>query len=175
MSSVLILGGGVTGLAAGRASGAPVYEARDAPGGICASYYMKPGGNERLRSRPDDASTYRFEIGGGHWIFGGDPAAKRLMRRLVPMQAYRRQSAVYLPSRDLRVPYPLQNHLSRFDDDVAGDRFAPRHQCRDVPCGEVRDRVLDHLAERGVAHLRAFRGVVRRVRYLMRRVGRMPN
>ena len=139
MSSVLILGGGVTGLAAGRASGAPVYEARDAPGGICASYYMKPGGSERLRSRPDDTSTYRFEIGGGHWIFGGDPAAKRLMRRLVPMQAYRRQSAVYLPSRDLRVPYPLQNHLSRFDDDVAASALTDMVDAPDEPRATMDD------------------------------------
>lgn len=34
-----ILGAGVTGLAAGWASGLDLYEAEQAPGGICCSYY----------------------------------------------------------------------------------------------------------------------------------------
>lgn len=119
MADIFVLGGGITGLAAGYASGRPVFEARDAPGGICASYYMEPGAETRRAQRPQDRGTYRFEIGGGHWIFGGDPAAKRFLRQLAPMKSYRRQSAVYLPARDLRVPYPLQNHLSAFPDDVA--------------------------------------------------------
>lgn len=119
MSDCFILGGGVTGLAAGIASGAPVFEARSSPGGICASYYVEPGTSERLSERPGDRPTYRFEIGGGHWIFGGDRAAKRFLRRLVPMKRYHRQSAAYLPERDLRVPYPLQNHLSCFPDEFA--------------------------------------------------------
>jgi len=118
MAESFVLGGGITGLAAGYASGCPVFEARDTPGGICASYYMEPGAETRHAQRPQDRATYRFEIGGGHWIFGGDPAAKRFLRQLAPMQSYRRQSAVYLPARDLRVPYPLQNHLSAFPDDV---------------------------------------------------------
>ena len=39
----IILGGGMTGLAAGMTSGGPVYEASNAPGGICSSYYVRPG------------------------------------------------------------------------------------------------------------------------------------
>ena len=39
--SVVILGAGVTGLAAGVASGAPVFEAVETPGGICSSYYVR--------------------------------------------------------------------------------------------------------------------------------------
>jgi len=39
----MILGAGMTGLAAGRASGFPVYEAEETPGGICSSYYVRPG------------------------------------------------------------------------------------------------------------------------------------
>ncbi len=70
----LILGAGVTGLAAGYASGLPVYEAASAPGGICSSYYVRPGSTQRLSQAPADGEAYRFEIGGGHWIFGGDPA-----------------------------------------------------------------------------------------------------
>src|ERR1700730_8245413 len=53
-----VVGGGMTGLAAGMASGFTVLEGRGCPGGMCASY-LKDG--------------YAFEIGGGHWIFGGDP------------------------------------------------------------------------------------------------------
>jgi len=40
---VLILGAGMTGLAAGYASGLPVYEAAEWPGGICSSYCVRPG------------------------------------------------------------------------------------------------------------------------------------
>ena len=38
-----ILGGGITGLAAGLSSGLPVLEAAPEPGGICSSYYVRPG------------------------------------------------------------------------------------------------------------------------------------
>ena len=55
-----IIGGGMTGLATGMASGFGVLERLDHPGGICASY---------------ERDGYRFELGGGHWIFGGDPTS----------------------------------------------------------------------------------------------------
>ena len=71
--STLILGGGMTGLAAGVVSQLPVYEAQNVPGGICSSYYLAKGIEEPLFKAPDDQEAYRFEIGGGHWIFGGDP------------------------------------------------------------------------------------------------------
>lgn len=121
MSDCIVLGGGITGLAAGYASGYPVYEARQAPGGICASYYMKPGDATRLHQRPAEEPAYRFEIGGGHWIFGGDPAIKRFMAELTPLQQYERHSGVYLPSREKHIPYPLQNHLHCFGDEVASE------------------------------------------------------
>jgi protoporphyrinogen oxidase len=110
-SPVAILGGGMTGLAAGWASGLPVYEAEAAPGGICSSYYLRPGTEERLPESPPDQEAYRFEIGGGHWIFGGDPAVLRLIRKLAPAAVYERKSSVFFPDQDLYVPYPLQNHL----------------------------------------------------------------
>ncbi len=119
MQSTLILGAGVTGLAAGYASGWPVYEAAATPGGICSSYYVRPGTTERLPRAPDDGEAYRFEIGGGHWIFGGDPAVLRFIRRLAPVQTYQRRSGVYF-RRDARyVPYPLQYHLAHLGEDVA--------------------------------------------------------
>lgn len=69
----VILGGGMTGLAAGYASGLPIYEASERPGGICSSYYSRPGDSTSYAQPPADGEAYRFELGGGHWIFGGDP------------------------------------------------------------------------------------------------------
>ena len=115
----IILGAGMTGLAAGYASGLPVYEAQEAPGGICSSYYVRPGSDKRLHVAPEDGEAYRFEIGGGHWIFGGDPLVLRFIRSLTPVKSYRRRSVVFFPDRDLFVPYPIQNHLRYLGQKVA--------------------------------------------------------
>jgi protoporphyrinogen oxidase len=107
----LILGGGMTGLAAALASGAPVMEAADGPGGICSSYYVRPGDTERLHAPPKDGEAYRFELGGGHWIFGGDPTVLRFIRELAPTQQYARSSAVFFQEDARYVDYPIQNNL----------------------------------------------------------------
>ncbi|MBK9052594.1 MAG: FAD-dependent oxidoreductase [Chloroflexi bacterium] len=114
-----ILGGGVTGLAAGLSSGLPVLEAAAEPGGICSSYYVRPGTTERLPQAPADGEAYRFEIGGGHWIFGGDPTVLRYIRQVSPVRSYARRSSVYFAERDLYVPYPLQNHLRYLGEEIA--------------------------------------------------------
>lgn len=106
-----ILGGGMTGLAAGLSSGLPVFEAMTDPGGICSSYYVRPGETERLPQAPADGEVYRFEIGGGHWIFGGDPMILRFIQNIAPVKSYARRSSVYFREQDTYVPYPLQNHL----------------------------------------------------------------
>jgi protoporphyrinogen oxidase len=108
----VILGGGMTGLAAGFASPWPVFEAEPTAGGICSSYYIRPNNSDRLGTAPKDGEAYRFEIGGGHWIFGGDPVLTRFLRSLTPINSYPRVSSVFFPERNLYVPYPLQNHLS---------------------------------------------------------------
>ena len=113
-----ILGAGMTGLAAGLASGLPVFEASDAPGGICSSYYIRPGEKKRLHKLPDDGEAYRFEIGGGHWIFGGEPSIHRFINSQVSLKSYVRHSSVYFQDRDLYVPYPLQNHLRFLDKET---------------------------------------------------------
>lgn len=113
-----ILGGGITGLAAGISSGLPVFEATPDPGGICSSYYVRPGDTERLAHAPANGEAYRFEIGGGHWIFGGDPTVLRFIKNLVPIKTYHRSSSVYFAERELYVPYPLQNHLRYLDRDT---------------------------------------------------------
>lgn len=109
--TAIIIGGGMTGLAAGMASGLPIYEAEDNPGGICSSYYIRPGENKRLSSKSPDGGVYRFELGGGHWIFGGDPLVLEFIRGLVPVKSYSRRSSIYLPEQNLYIPYPIQNNL----------------------------------------------------------------
>jgi protoporphyrinogen oxidase len=114
----LIVGAGMTGLAAGLASGLPVLEAAEGPGGICSSYYLGPG---ETQPRPGGArdGCYRFEIGGGHWIFGGDPAVLHFLERLVEMRRYERRSSVFFPDSGLYVPYPIQNNLRFLEREVA--------------------------------------------------------
>lgn len=94
---IIILGAGVTGLAAGIKTKAPIYEANSYSGGICYSY-IKNG--------------YRFEAGGGRWIFGTDKPTLDFIHSLSPLKTYQRKSAVFFPKENLYVPYPLQNHLS---------------------------------------------------------------
>jgi protoporphyrinogen oxidase len=112
----LILGAGVTGLAAGRVSGLPIFEAEDRPGGISASYYVRPRSNVRLFSPPADGEAYRFETGGGHWIFGVDPSVRRFLGRRMVLRRYDRHSSVFFPEDASYVPFPLQSHLEFFGD-----------------------------------------------------------
>ncbi len=93
--SMMLLGAEMTGLAAGMVADAPIFEAIDQPGGICSSYYVRPGETRQLPMTPEDGRAYRFEIGGGHWNFGGDPAVLRFKCSPVPMNAYARRSSVY--------------------------------------------------------------------------------
>jgi protoporphyrinogen oxidase len=130
---MLILGGGITGLAAGITSGLPIYEATDTPGGICSSYYMRAGDGQRLMSAPQNGEAYRFEIGGGHWIFGGDSLVLRFIRELAPVNAYVRQSSVYLPKHRLLVPYPLQNHLRYLGAEMAAQALSEMVQAAGSP------------------------------------------
>jgi protoporphyrinogen oxidase len=114
-----IIGAGMTGLAAGITSGFRVLERLDHPGGICASY---------------ERDGYHFELGGGHWIFGGDPAVLRLLSGASELRSYRRRSAVLFLgrrecTRDLRglmVPYPIQDNL-----------FAMPKEIRDAALAEI--------------------------------------
>lgn len=115
----IILGGGITGLAAGCVSSLPVYEAMSVPGGICSSYYLAPGGGKQQFKAPGDGEAYRFEIGGGHWIFGGDPAVLHYIKSVVPVKSYKRKSSVFFSKQGLYVPYPIQNNLGYLGKDVA--------------------------------------------------------
>ena len=117
--SSYILGAGMTGIAAGYVSGLPVFEAADSPGGICSSYYVTPGDTTNLTHPPSDGEAYRFEIGGGHWIFGGDSSVSNFIKRFTPLESYSRRSSVFFSRQSLFVPYPIQNHLRFLDPKIA--------------------------------------------------------
>jgi protoporphyrinogen oxidase len=112
--SSLIIGSGFTGLGAGLSSGLQIIEAKDRPGGICASYQI---------------DGFRFEIGGGHWIFGRDGYLLDLINHFARCREYRRRSAVFFAgnlesTRDLKykfINYPIQNNLY-----ALGERLASR-------------------------------------------------
>lgn len=118
-----ILGAGVTGLAAGMASGLPILEAADHSGGICSSYYMREGDAQRRLSPPKNEEAYRFELGGGHWIFGADPLMLNLIQSLSPVKQYQRRSSVYFADKKKYVPYPLQQHLDYLDPEIKKGAF----------------------------------------------------
>jgi protoporphyrinogen oxidase len=124
-----IVGAGMTGLAAGIESGCRVLERLDRPGGICASY---------------ERNGYRFELAGGHWIFGGDPEVTRLLAGASELRSYRRRSAVLFlgareSTRELRdfiVPYPIQDNL-----------FALPKEIRDAALAEILEEARDGRAD----------------------------
>ncbi len=118
-SNIVILGAGVTGLALGYQSGLKIYEKNGFPGGICSSYYMKSGSKERSILRRFDEDDYRFEYGGGHWIFGNDREVIESLSRFDHLHAYDRKSSVYLPAYDIFVPYPLQNNLRHLPKEIS--------------------------------------------------------
>ncbi len=125
----------MTGLATGIASGFRVLERLDHPGGICASY---------------ERDGYRFELGGGHWIFGGDLVVTRLLAGASDLRSYRRRSAVLFLGgrectrdlRDLIVPYPIQDNL-----------FALPKGIREAALAEILDRTGDGPADTMAAWL----------------------
>lgn len=111
-----ILGAGITGLSAGMISGAEVFECKKIPGGICASYYIGVNGKKTFRRSNEE--SYRFEVGGGHWIFGADPVVSDFIGKLSPIKSYQRKSSVYLPDLERHVPYPIQNHLYHLPKEI---------------------------------------------------------
>ena len=115
---IVILGAGVTGVAAARASGGVAYEAAEQAGGLCGSYSRSPGSSERQHGVAKD-DAYRFEPGGGHWIFGGEPEVLELIDALAPVQRFQRRSAVFFPERRRYVPFPLQEHLESLPQEIA--------------------------------------------------------
>lgn len=114
----------MTGLAAGFVSGLTVFEANNMPGGICSSYYIRSGEKVRLSVPPDDGEAYRFEFGGGHWIFGFDKELLQFLDRFVSSKEYFRCSSVYFRNSRTYVPYPIQNSLRYLGSEIAESALA---------------------------------------------------
>lgn len=127
-ANTYILGAGVTGLAAGISTKYPILESAENPGGLCSSYYMRPGDTHRYYIAENSEEFYRFETGGGHWIFGGDEGVLKFIQDILPVKFYERRSAVYLKDRDLIVPYPIQDNLHCLSDGLRGRIFAEIHE-----------------------------------------------
>lgn len=113
---MIILGGGITGLSAGISTGGEIYEAREVAGGICTSYYLTPDKKKSFSQK--DENSYRFEIGGGHWIFGNDRKILDFLYSLENFKQYQRKASIYLPDMELFIPYPIQYHLSYFPKSI---------------------------------------------------------
>lgn len=94
---MIILGAGITGLCAGYKTKGVIYEATKSPGGICMSYYL---------------NGYRFERGGGHWIFGVDHDIWRFLREFGTFNHFQRDAGVYI---NKIFPYPIQNYFNQND------------------------------------------------------------
>ena len=143
----IILGAGVTGLAAGHATGFDIYEAAGHPGGICSSYCYNPDSGERRFSAERAAHEYLFELGGGHWIFGGDEKVVAFMKQFAELQRYTRNSAVYFPQRELYVPYPLQYNLWALPDKLRAAALEDIEQGEDIEVRTMRDWLLKHFGK----------------------------
>ncbi len=106
-----ILGAGPTGIGIALNSGRTIFEAADHPGGICHSYYVDRQGTRIKPGGVDKRDAYRFEHGGGHWMFGLTADSIRLIESFDTLEFFERRAAVFFPSRSLFVPYPIQAHL----------------------------------------------------------------
>lgn len=136
-----ILGAGITGLAAGLISKHVIFESGARAGGICSSYYIRPDTHERLFQMPNDQEVYRFEIGGGHWIWNHEPLVRRFIEALTPVKTYTRRAAVYLSDQKLLIPYPIQNHLYYLGQKLAKKIF------QEIMANSKKDQPIHTMAE----------------------------
>lgn len=117
----LILGAGFTGLGVGiTAPDSVVYEALEVPGGLGASY-SKEG--------------YKFDFGGGHFLFGGDPSILGFIRALTPCKKYERKASVFFPDTGEFYPYPLQSHEAfhkTMESETGGEYGLPSRTMKDT-------------------------------------------
>lgn len=128
----IILGAGITGLTAGFKSGLPVYEAESHPGGICASYSVSPGSAKAVISERLDKASYKFSIGGGHWIFGSDGECEKIIKGFSPVMSIERRSAVFFPDKRRYAAYPIQNNVRDLGKGLA-DKVAGELKAVSVP------------------------------------------
>ncbi len=138
----------MTGLAAGIKTGLPVFEAQKVPGGICSSYYLQPGGSTRLPRSEANRQCYRFEYGGGHWIFGGDVQILDFITQYAEIRKYSRSSAVFLPALDRYVPYPIQYHLSYLSEEDSGSALKELERGKEADIVTMEDWVRTQFGDR---------------------------
>ncbi len=105
----MILGAGPTGLGIGIASKLPILEAESFAGGICRSFFLDRNGS-KLNSSDLTDNAYRFENGGGHWLFGLTASTRAFLENYVDLETYHREAAVYFAHKQHFTPYPIQNH-----------------------------------------------------------------
>jgi len=141
--NLVILGAGVSGLAAGLNTPVPIFEASACPGGISLSYYSLPGGNRAI-CRSTLERAYRFEIGGGHWIFGGDTSVLSLIRRLAPTKTYKRDSVIYFAQTGHYAGFPIQNHLADLPREVAAQALLEMTRSGSKDCPTMAEWLDDH-------------------------------
>ncbi|MEM4325820.1 MAG: FAD-dependent oxidoreductase [Candidatus Pacearchaeota archaeon] len=109
---VYIIGAGFTGLAAALSTGFPIFEAKNHPGGICYSYSKR---------------NFKFERGGGHWIFGADENVKKVISRFSKLRRYQRKAGIFFAGnlgvtkafKYKIIPYPIQNNLRYLGGEIA--------------------------------------------------------
>jgi len=113
------------------------------PGGLCATYARRAGGRSTTL---DDSEAYRFEIGGGHWIFGGTPSELDVFARCSPLRTYERRASIDLRDEGLRVPYPLQHHLHCLPQEMAKQAVAEIHSGGSA-AATMKDWLTSHFGE----------------------------
>jgi protoporphyrinogen oxidase len=118
----IILGAGVTGLGAALSSRLTVYEGASRPGGVCHSYYRSIDGSPQDPLLDDVSECFRFEPGGGHWLFGVSGEAFEALRAFGTFRTYVRRAATFFPQERRFIPYPLQDNL-RYLDPKLRDRI----------------------------------------------------
>lgn len=105
-TSNLIIGAGFTGLGASFSNGFKTLEKNSFAGGICSSYKKE---------------SFKFELGGGHWIFGLDNCTKNLFERFDILKSYERKAAIFFignleSTKDLSglfINYPIQLNINQ--------------------------------------------------------------
>lgn len=115
-SRQIILGAGFSGLGAGYQTNIPIFEASDASGGICRSYYRS---SKKISETTSNSKGFRFEVGGGHWIFDKNPNVLNIFSSLVSMQRYQKRSSVWIASLGLKIPTPIQRNIDYFPKKIA--------------------------------------------------------
>ena len=123
LEDCIILGSGITGLAAGYISGWKIFEQLKMPGGICGTYGVFPKTGVNVYPQEIRQDIFRFEIGGGHWLWGSDKQALAFLKTFGRFRKYARRVSVYLPELELLVPYPLQYNLWKLPRGLAKKAF----------------------------------------------------